>query len=478
MDLREGLTFDDVLLVPKYSEIASRGLVDTSSSLTKRLTLKVPIVSANMDTVTESKMAIEMARFGAVGVIHRFLSIESQAAEVEKVKRSESFVIERPVTISRGATLGEAVEKMKVHGISSLLVASDLNKLEGILTQKDLMFQELSKKVEDVMTKSTELIVAPENTSIEAAKLILKNNKIEKLPLIEKDFVLKGLITAKDIVKKESFPNASQDLKGRLIVGAAVGVADDCMQRAEALVGAGADFLVLDIAHGHSKHAIEALKNLKSSFNAEVIAGNVATAKGTQDLIDAGADAVKVGIGNGAVCTTRIVTGCGVPQITALHDCVEIAREFNVPIVADGGIRYSGDIVKALAAGASTVMLGSILAGTEESPGRILKKGHNQFKVYRGMASLSAAITRKNINNKQSQQSMNFNNIIAEGVETLVPFKGSAIDILKQMHGGLRSGMSYCNAMAVTELPAKAEFIKITNSGLIESHPHGAKESD
>jgi len=474
LDITEGITFDDVLLIPKRSAIISRKDTDLSTRLSRNIRLNMPIISANMDTVTEANMAIAIAKEGGIGIIHRFMSIEQQVHEVEKVKRSESIVIERPYTISPSNTVADAKGMMKDLGISGLLVVDNEGRLSGIVTRRDVQFEQDKKKVANIMTKN--VIKAQYGISIEEAKDMLHKHRIEKLPLVDENNRVRGLITAKDINKMEEYPLASKDKKGRLLVGAAVGVKGDFMDRTEALLEAGADTIVVDIAHGHSENAINAIKIIKKAFpNCELIAGNVATSEGTKDLIQAGADAVKVGVGSGSICITRIVTGSGVPQLTAIMDCAKMAKDYDIPIIADGGIRNSGDVTKALAAGASTVMVGSLLAGTDESPGVSITKNGKRYKIYRGMASFYASLGRKYREEGELNIEEDLNDYVPEGVEALVDYKGSVKDIIRHLVGGLRSGLSYCGARNITELQQNAKFIKMTTAGYIESMPHDVK---
>ncbi len=474
MDIAEGITFDDVLLIPRRSAIISRKDTDLSTRLSRNIRLNMPIISANMDTVTEANMAIAIAREGGIGIIHRFMSVEQQVHEVEKVKRSESIVIEQPYTISPNNTVADAKNMMKDLGVSGLLVVDNEGRLSGIVTRRDVQFEQDKKKIANIMTKN--VIKAQYGISIEEAKDILHKHRIEKLPLVDENNRVKGLITAKDINKMEEYPLASKDKKGRLLVGAAVGVKGDFMERTEALLEAGADIIVVDIAHGHSENAINAIKVIKKAFpNCELIAGNVATAEGTKDLIQAGADAVKVGVGSGSICITRIVTGSGVPQLTAIMDCAKVAKDYDIPIIADGGIRNSGDVTKALAAGASTVMVGSLLAGTDESPGVSITKNGKRYKIYRGMASFYASLGRKYREEGELNIEEDLNDYVPEGVEALVDYKGSVKDIIRHLVGGLRSGLSYCGARNITELQQNAKFIKMTTAGYIESMPHDVK---
>ncbi|GBC75644.1 Inosine-5'-monophosphate dehydrogenase [archaeon HR06] len=427
-----------------------------------------------MDTVTESAMAIAMARAGGIGIIHRFLPIEQQVKEIVKVKRSESILIEKPVTISPDKTIKEAKELMKQYGIGGIVVIDENQKVIGIITTRDVKFEDREDLlVKEVMTK--DVITAPFGTTIEEAKEILKVNKIEKLPIVDEFGKLKGLITAKDITKREEYPEACKDSKGRLRVGAAIGVKGDYLERAEALIQAECDVLVVDIAHGHSDLAIRAVSKIKEKFDkVEVIAGNVATAQGTKDLIDAGVDGVKVGVGSGSICITRIVTGAGVPQLTAIMDCAKVGHEYDIPIIADGGIRNSGDITKALAAGASSVMIGSLLAGTDESPGITIIRPDGRYKMSRGMASLTATIDRR-VREGSNIDEAELLEYVPEGVEAMVPYKGKTMEIISKLVGGLRSGMSYCGASNIKELWEKAEFILVSEASYKEGLPHDVK---
>ena len=472
MEYKEGLTFDDVLLVPKYSNITSRSQTNLNTKLSRNISLNIPFISANMDTVTESGMAVAMAREGGIGIIHRFLSIEDEVKEVQKVKRSGSVMIENPYTIRPDQTVSDAINYAQEQGVSGLLVTDSELKLVGILTDRDLIFEtDLSKLVKDVMTK--DVITAKSGISLEEAKELLHKHRIEKLPLIDDSKHVTGLITSKDITNIENFPVASKDKKGRPLVGAAVGVKGDFMERAESLLEADADVLVVDIAHGHSENAINTIYHIKKAFpDSELVAGNVATAKGAEDLIKAGVDAVKVGVGSGSICITRVVTGSGVPQLTAVIDCAKVGKDNDIPIISDGGTRNSGDATKALAAGASSVMIGSMLGGTDESPGSLLTKNGKRFKVYRGMASLAASLGRKSKETGYVSLEDDLNDYIAEGVEAMVPYKGSITDILKQLTGGIRSGLSYCGAHSIPQMQENAEFIKMSHAGFAESQPH------
>lgn len=472
MDIVQGLTFDDVLLVPKRSPIVSRSQTNLRTMLSRNITLNIPIISANMDTVTESGMAIALAREGGIGIIHRFMTIEDQVDEILKVKRSESVMIEQPYTIKPDLTVAEAKKVMAEFSVSGLLVEEG-GKLLGIITRRDITFEKNNKlKVSELMTK--DVITAKAGINIDQAKEILHNKRIEKLPVVDDKKHIVGLITSKDILKMEQYPYASKDRKGRLLVGAAVGVKGDYLERTEALLEAGADIIVVDIAHGHSENAINTVHMIKKAFpSCELIAGNVATGEGSRDLIKAGVDAVKVGVGSGSICITRVVTGSGVPQLTAVIDSVKVARDYGIPIISDGGIRNSGDITKALAAGASSVMVGSLFGGTDESPGKTLVKNGKKYKMYRGMASFYASLGRKYREaGPQVVDSDDLNDYVPEGVEAMVPYNGSVVEIIRQMAGGLRSGLSYCGAKTITEMQNNAEFIKITSAGYIESQSH------
>ncbi len=471
MEVFDAYTFDDLLLVPQYSEVLPHE-VDVSTWLTKKIRLNIPIVSAAMDTVTESRLAIALAREGGIGIIHRNLSIEEQAQEVEKVKKSESGMILQPVTVKPDTTVKQALEIMERYRISGVPVVSDEDKLVGILTNRDLRFiksTDYDKPVSLFMT-SENLVVAQERVTLEEATEILQRHKVEKLPIVDKDGRLVGLITIKDITKRKKYPNACKDELGRLRVGAAVGTGPDTMERVSSLVSAGVDVIAVDTAHGHSKRVIETVEKIKSHYSdLQVIAGNVATKEATLDLIKAGADAVKVGVGPGSICTTRIVAGVGVPQLTAIRWAYEVAREYGVPIIADGGIKYSGDIVKALAMGASSVMLGNLLAGTEESPGETVYYQGRAYKVYRGMGSLGAMMSRRSADRYGQEKLEKF---VPEGIEGRVPYRGRLSDVVYQLVGGLRSGMGYVGARDLEELRQKAKFVRITWAGYKESHVH------
>jgi len=425
-----------------------------------------------MDTVTESSMAVVMARAGGIGIIHRFLAIQAQANEVLKVKRSGSVIIENPYTINQDKTVQDAINYAEEKEVSGLLVVDSNSKLAGIVTDRDLLFEtNATTLIKDVMTK--DVVTAKHGTSPEEAKEILHKHRKEKLPIVDESGSIKGLITSKDITNIEDYPSASKDKKGRPLVGAAVGVKGDFLERTEALLDAGTDVLVVDIAHGHSENAINTVRNIKKAFpDCELIAGNIATAKGAEDLINAGVDAVKVGVGSGSICITRVITGSGVPQLTAVLDCAKIGRDHGIPIISDGGTRTSGDATKALAAGASSVMVGGMLGGTDESPGTVLTKNGKRFKVYRGMASLGASLGRNSKETGSISFDDDLNDYVAEGVDAMVPYKGTVTDILKQLTGGVRSGLSYCGAHTITEMQENAEFIKMTGSGFAESQPH------
>lgn len=462
------LSFDDVLLVPRYSEVLPKD-VSLETRFTRRISLKIPVVSAAMDTVTEAELAIALAREGGIGVIHKNLSVEEQAREVARVKKSESKVIEDPITVGPECSLAEALEVMRRHNISGLPVVQD-GILVGILTHRDIRFEtDLEQPVAAVMTR--EVVTGQVGISFEEAVKILKAHRIEKLPIVDEGGRLRALVTFKDIQKEYRFPNAAKDSRGRLLVAAAIGVGKAGIERAEALLAAGADALVVDTAHGHTKGVIETVREVKRLFpSAEVVAGNVATGEGAQALIEAGADAVKVGIGPGSICTTRVVSGVGVPQITALLECVEVAKRYDVPVIADGGIKYSGDITKALACGAETVMLGNLLAGTDEAPGEVVFYQGRTYKVYRGMGSLGAM--REGSRDRYFQEDVSSDKLVPEGVEGRVPYKGPLAKVVFQLMGGLRAGMGYLGAATIRELPARARFVRITPSGLRESHVH------
>lgn len=479
MKLRQemGLTFDDVLLVPKRSSIRSRSAVDTSTCLVPGINMAIPVISANMDTVTEAPMAIAMAQGGGIGIIHRFMPVERQAEAVRKVKRSESFIVEHPETIHPEAHISEARHRMAESGIGGLMVVDPENHLLGILTTRDILLApDDQAQVRELMTPRERLVVAIDGAPLDQAKLALHEHRIEKLPLVDAEDRVVGLITAQDIVKLQEYPRATKDRKGKLRVGVAVGVRPSDIERAAACVEAGADVIVIDIAHGHSDYTIEMTRALKREYpHIPLIAGNVATREGFEDLVDAGADAVKVGVGAGSICTTRIVTGFGVPQLTAIADCAEAAHRLDVPLIADGGIRNSGDLTKALAAGASSVMVGSLLAGTDESPGAAVIRDGRRYKIVRGMASLTANIARKEIELQGEVDLDEWEKVVPEGVEAMVPYRGSVSELLRQLVGGLSSGLSYAGALNIKELWQNAEFLPITSAGERESRPHDVK---
>jgi len=465
---KEGLTFDDVLLIPRKSEVFGKE-IDISTDLGNGLKLNVPFLSAAMDTVTESALAIAIAREGGIGIIHKNMSIAQQAEEVDRVKRSESGVITNPFSLTPEHHVYDAEELMSKYRISGVPIVDENNKLVGIITNRDLRFvHDYSIKIKEVMTKDN-LVTAPVGTTLQQAEVLLQKHKIEKLPLVDENNELKGLITIKDIEKAIQFPNAAKDRQGRLLVGAAVGVSKDVMERVAALVEAGVDVIVVDSAHGHHINIIETVRKIRKQYpDLTIIAGNVATGEGTKDLIEAGASIVKVGIGPGSICTTRVIAGIGVPQITAIYDCATVARKYNVPIIADGGIKYSGDITKAIAAGANAVMLGSLFAGTEEAPGESEIYQGRRFKVYRGMGSLGAM--KDGSKDRYFQE--NESKLVPEGIEGRVPYKGPLADTIYQLVGGLRAGMGYVGARNIQELINDTYFIRITSAGLRESHPH------
>jgi IMP dehydrogenase len=468
---KEGLTFDDVLLVPAESRVLPNE-VSTATQLTRGISIQIPIVSAAMDTVTEARLAIALAREGGMGIIHRNLSIDAQMAEVDKVKRSESGMIVEPVTLPRNALVSDALDLMATYHISGVPITDDEGTLVGILTNRDLRFApDASQPVSALMT-SRDLVTAPVGTTLAEAEAILHRHKIEKLPVVDSDGVLKGLITVKDIQKRIEFPKATKDEQGRLRVGAAVGVGTDAWERAGALVDAGVDVLVVDTAHGHSASVPEMVRRIKSELDVEVVAGNVATAEATEALIDAGADAVKLGVGPGSICTTRVVAGVGVPQITAIYDGASVAVRHGVPLIADGGMTSSGDIAKAIAAGADSVMAGSLLAGTDESPGDVVLHQGERFKEYRGMGSLGAMRARGSSRDRYFQGDVeDVEKLVPEGIEGRVPYKGPVTAILHQLVGGVRQAMGYCGAATIEEMKG-AQFVRITAAGLRESHPH------
>ena len=466
---REGLTFDDVLLVPAESHVLPAE-VSTATRLTRNLSLAIPVVSAAMDTVTESRMAVAMARVGGLGVLHRNLSVTDQVAEVDKVKRSEAGMIVEPVTLPPTALVSEALELMAHYRISGVPITDEDGRLVGILTNRDLRFsKDHGAPVSELMT-ARNLVTAPIGTTLEEAEAILHRNKIEKLPVVDADGILRGLITVKDIAKKIEYPQATKDSQGRLCVGAAVGVGHDALERAQALAEAGVDVLVVDTAHGHSQGVVDMVRQIKDAVSVDVIAGNIATSEAARALIDAGADAVKSGIGPGGICTTRVVAGVGVPQITAIYDAAKVAADEGVAVIGDGGITSSGDIAKAIGAGADTVMLGSMLAGTDEAPGDVIVHQGERFKEYRGMASLGA-MRRGYSKDRYFQSGVESEKLIPEGVEARVSYKGPLGPVLHQLVGGLRQAMGYCGAPTIEEMK-HARFVRITGAGLRESHPH------
>ncbi|MDQ1911197.1 IMP dehydrogenase [Paenibacillus sp. GD4] len=465
---KEGLTFDDVLLVPRKSQVFGKE-IDISTELAGSIKLNIPLLSSAMDTVTESALAIAMAREGGIGIIHKNMPIAQQAEEVDRVKRSESGVITNPFYLTPDHHVYDAEALMAKYRISGVPICDQQKKLVGILTNRDLRFvHDYSIKISEVMTQQN-LVTAPVGTTLQQAEIILQQHKIEKLPLVDENNILKGLITIKDIEKAIQFPNSAKDAQGRLLVGAALGVSKDVMERAAALVEAGVDLIVVDSAHGHHVNILNTVRRLRDQYpDMPICAGNVATGDGTRDLIEAGASIVKVGIGPGSICTTRVIAGIGVPQITAIYDCAAVAREYNVPIIADGGIKYSGDVAKAIAAGASAVMIGSLFAGTDESPGESEIFQGRKFKVYRGMGSLGAM--KEGSKDRYFQE--NESKLVPEGIEGRVAYKGPLADTIYQLIGGLRSGMGYCGAATIQELINDTTFIRITGAGLRESHPH------
>jgi IMP dehydrogenase len=465
------LTFDDVLLIPRYSDVLPKD-ADTGTTLGRGVRLAVPLVSAAMDTVTEARLAIAMARHGGIGVVHRNLSIADQAAEVDRVKRSESGMITEPVTVPPDASIADAMAVMAQYHISGVPVTDDRGRLVGIITNRDLRFVEASDRPVSTAMTSEGLVTAPRGTTLDEAKVILGRHRIEKLPIVDDEGVLSGLITVKDIQKRIDYPNATKDDQGRLRVAAAVGASPDAFDRVAALVERGVDAIVVDTAHGHARSVLETVAKIKANFDIEVVAGNVATAEATEALIAAGVDAVKVGIGPGSICTTRVVAGIGVPQITAIFDCATAARAHGVPVIADGGVQFSGDVAKALAAGADTVMVGNALAGVEESPGEIVVQAGERFKEYRGMGSLGAMQGRSFSKDRYFQGSVESGKVVPEGIEGRVPYKGPIANVLHQLVGGLRQAMGYCGSRSVADLQANGKFIRITPASLRESHPH------
>ncbi len=467
--IRKTYTFDDVLLVPQHSKVLP-STVDIKARISPKIELNIPIISAAMDTVTESDLAIAIAREGGIGIVHKNLSIQDQANEVRLVKRAESGLISNPYTLNPEDTLDKVLELKKQHKIGGFPVV-DKGQLVGILTNRDIRFETNKKiKVSELMTHKENLITTGIGTSMDEAKVLLQKNRIEKLLIVGDNFELLGMLTVRDILKRIDYPNAAQDSKNRLLVGAGVGVTGDFLERAQELVQKGCDLIVIDTAHGHQKNILSAIKSIKSHLNCEVLAGNIATAKAAKYLIDAGADAIKVGIGPGSICTTRVVAGIGVPQLTAVMDCAEVAAKAGIPVIADGGIKYSGDIVKALAGGSNAVMIGSLFAGTDESPGEFIIYNGRRFKSYRGMGSLGAM--KRGSKDRYFQETDEDKKLVAEGIEGMVPYKGPFKDFLYQLIGGIRAGMGYCGAANLEELRNNSEFIEITSAGLKESHPH------
>lgn len=465
---KEGLTFDDVLLIPQHSQVLPKD-VKTHTRLTKKIKLNIPLVSAGMDTVTESALAIAIAREGGIGIIHKNMPLQKQAQEVDRVKRSDNGVITNPFSLGPDNTLQDAKDLTAKYKISGVPIVDGGGRLVGIITNRDMRFEtDNDKRIAEIMT-SENLVTAREGTSLKEAKEILRRAKVEKLPLVDSNNILKGLITIKDIEKSIIYPNSAKDEQGRLLVGAAIGITKDMLNRAQTLLAAGADVLVVDTAHGHSQGVLDAVAKIKQNFpQCQLIAGNIATAQAAKALIEAGADALKVGIGPGAICTTRVVAGIGMPQITAIYDCYTAAKEYDIPIIADGGIKYSGDIAKAIAAGASTCMLGSLFAGTNESPGENIIYNGRAFKAYRGMGS--SAAMKAGSSDRYFQE--NAKKLVPEGVEGRVPHRGALADVVYQLVGGLKAAMGYCGVKTVQELRENGKFVRISNAGLVESHPH------
>ena len=465
---KEGLTFDDVLLIPQHSQVLPKD-VKTHTRLTKKIKLNIPLISAGMDTVTEAALAIAIAREGGIGIIHKNMPLQKQAQEVDRVKRSDNGVITNPFSLGPENTLQDAKDLTAKYKISGVPIVDGEGRLVGIITNRDMRFEtDNTKRIAEIMT-SENLVTAREGTSIKEAKEILRRAKVEKLPLVDANNVLKGLITIKDIEKSIIYPNSAKDEQGRLLVGAAIGITKDMFNRAQTLLAAGADVLVVDTAHGHSQGVLDAVAKIKQNFpQCQLIAGNIATAQAAKALIEAGADALKVGIGPGAICTTRVVAGIGMPQITAIYDCYTAAKEYDIPIIADGGIKYSGDIAKAIAAGASTCMLGSLFAGTNESPGENIIYNGRAFKAYRGMGS--SAAMKAGSSDRYFQE--NAKKLVPEGVEGRVPHRGALADVVYQLVGGLKAAMGYCGVKTIQELRENGKFVRISNAGLVESHPH------
>ncbi|OGD16294.1 MAG: IMP dehydrogenase [Candidatus Aminicenantes bacterium RBG_16_66_30] len=469
--IREALTFDDVLILPAKSDVVPRE-ASVATRLSRNIALNIPIVSAAMDTVTMSRMAIALAQQGGIGIIHRNLSIDGQAEEVDKVKRHESGMVVEPITLRPQDKISRALEVMKEHRISGLPITDESNKLVGILTNRDIRFESrLSLPIEKIMTRK--LVTVPVGTSLEDAEKVFHDHKIEKLLVVDENYHLKGLITYKDILKRIQYPDAAKDSLGRLRVGAAVGVGSDFLDRTRALVAAKCDVIIVDNAHGHSQRVLDTVRTLKKEFpGQELVAGNIGTARAAEELIDLGADAVKVGVGPGSICTTRVITGAGVPQITAIADVFEVCRKKGVPLIADGGVKYSGDVTKAVAAGADTIMLGNLLAGTEEAPGEVVMYQGRAYKLYRGMGSLAVMREGKSGDRYQQDGLTSVSKLVPEGIEGQVPYKGSTTVIVQMLVGGLRAGMGYAGCRTIEELKTKARFIKITQASLKESHVH------
>jgi len=469
---REGLTFDDVLLVPAESDVLPDE-VSTSTRLTASITLAIPLVSAAMDTVTEARLAVALARVGGIGIVHRNLSIADQVNEVDKVKRSESGMIVEPVTLRPHDLVADALALMESYHISGVPITEGGGRLVGILTNRDLRFEDDPQRPVSELMTTRNLVTVPIGTTLDEARAVLRRHKIEKVPVVDADGCLKGLITVKDIQKRIDFPNATKDEAGRLRVGAAVGVGPEALERADALVGAGVDVLVVDVSHGHSRGVVEAVRRIKERWDVQVVAGNIVTAEAAEALIDAGADCVKTGVGPGSICTTRVVAGVGVPQVTAIHDCAQVAARHDVPVIADGGVQSSGDIAKAIAAGAESVMLGSLLAGTDESPGEVILRQGERFKEYRGMGSLGAMGSRSFSKDRYFQADVEeVSRLVPEGIEGRVAYKGPLTPIVHQLVGGLRQAMGYCGAHTIEDLRLHARFIRMSAAGLRESHPH------
>lgn len=467
------LTYSDVLIVPKRSSLFSRSDANTQTRLTSKINLNIPIISSNMDTVTESEMAIALARLGGIGFIHRFMTIEDNVQEIKRVKRAQNFIINDPYIISPDSKVAEAKQFAQEKQVTGLVVADENKKLVGLVTHRDLIFASDNNLVKNIMTPRMNLIVGNQHTTIEEARALIVESKVEKIPLVDENNTVVGLITSADIFKKGEYPMANIDEKGQLIVGGSIGVKGDYLERAQELIKAGVDALVIDIAHGHSDLMLDAIAQVRATCSdVQLIAGNVATASAARDLCEAGINGIKVGVGPGTICITRIVTGCGIPQLTAVMEVSKVAKRYGVPVIADGGIQKSGDIVKAIGAGADTVMLGGLLAGTAESPGVVMVRDDKKYKVCRGSASFAIAQRRKTVN----QEKNNLNEIVPEGVESVVPYKGQLAEVVGQLVGGLRSGMSYTNSRTINELQNNVEFVRITPGGLRESGAHDLQD--